>query len=46
MPFSLSKLVPGGDGSLAHLSDSELLANTRGLVARSNQRKRQERTPR
>jgi len=33
----VAKLVPGGDGSLAHLSDSELLANTRGLVGKSNQ---------
>jgi hypothetical protein len=31
------KLVPGGDGGLAHLSDGELLANTRQLVGRSNQ---------
>jgi hypothetical protein len=31
------KLVPGGDADLAHLSDRELLANTRGLVGRSNQ---------
>jgi hypothetical protein len=33
----LAKLVPGGDGSLAHLSDGELLANTRGLVGKTNQ---------
>src|SRR6187399_1276002 len=33
----VTKLVPGGDGGLAHLSDSELLANTRGLVGKSNQ---------
>jgi hypothetical protein len=31
------KLVPGGDAGLAHLSDRELLANTRELVGRSNQ---------
>ncbi len=33
----VAKLVPGGDGSLAHLSDRELLANTRGLVGKSHQ---------
>ena len=33
----VSKLLPGSDGSLAHLSDSELLTNTRGLVGKSNQ---------
>jgi 5-methylcytosine-specific restriction endonuclease McrA len=33
----VAKLVRGGDGCLAHLSDSELLANTRGLVGKSNQ---------
>jgi hypothetical protein len=33
----VAKLVPGGDGGLAHLSNSELLANTRGLVGKSNQ---------
>src|SRR6188768_2802025 len=33
----VTKLVPGGEGGLAHLSDSELLANTRGLVGKSNQ---------
>lgn len=31
------KLVAGGDGGLAHLSDRELLANTRSLVGKSNQ---------
>lgn len=31
------KLVPGGDARFAHLSDSELLANTRRLVGVSNQ---------
>lgn len=31
------KLVPGGDLGLAHLSDAELLANTRRLVGSSNQ---------
>jgi hypothetical protein len=34
---SVTQLVPGGSGSLAHLSDSELLSNTRSLVDRSNQ---------
>src|SRR6188768_2639133 len=34
---AVTKLVPGGDGGLAHLSDSELLTNTRGLVGKSNQ---------
>src|SRR6188768_3109873 len=33
----VTKLVPGGEGGLAHLSDSELLSNTRGLVGKSNQ---------
>ncbi len=33
----VAKLVAGGDGSLAHLSDTELLASTRGLVGKSNQ---------
>jgi hypothetical protein len=33
----VAKLVPGGDGGLSHLSNSELLANTRSLVGRSNQ---------
>jgi hypothetical protein len=33
----VAKLIPGGDGDLAHLSNSELLANTRGLVGKSNQ---------
>ncbi len=33
----VARLVPGGDGGLAHLSNSELLANTRGLVGKSNQ---------
>src|SRR3954467_6449471 len=33
----VTKLVPGGNGSLAHLSDGELLANTRSLVGKSNQ---------
>ncbi len=33
----VANLTPGGDGALAHLSNSELLANTRGLVGRSNQ---------
>ena len=31
------KLTAGGDRGLAHLSDSELLTNTRGLVGKSNQ---------
>jgi hypothetical protein len=30
------RLVPGGDGGLAHLSDRELLDKTRELVGRSN----------
>jgi hypothetical protein len=33
----VTKLVPGGARSLAHLSDDELLANTRRLVGKSNQ---------
>src|SRR5438034_2926569 len=33
---AVSKLVPGGSGSLAHLSDGELLSNTRSLVGKSN----------
>jgi len=33
----IAKLVPGGESSLVHLSDSELLAHTRGLVGKSNQ---------
>jgi hypothetical protein len=33
----VAKLVPGGTRSLAHLSDDELLANTRRLVGKSNQ---------
>jgi 5-methylcytosine-specific restriction endonuclease McrA len=33
----VAKLVPGGARSLAHLSDDELLANTRRLVGKSNQ---------
>jgi hypothetical protein len=33
----VAKLVPGGDGSLALVSNAELLANTRGLVGKSNQ---------
>ena len=33
----VARLVPGGDGGLAHLSNSELLANTRSLVGKSNQ---------
>ncbi len=33
----VAKLIPGGDGGLAHLSNGELLANTRGLVGKSNQ---------
>ncbi len=33
----VAKLIPGGDGGLAHLSNSELLDNTRGLVGKSNQ---------
>jgi hypothetical protein len=34
---AVTQLEPGGSGSLAHLSDSELLSNTRSLVDRSNQ---------
>jgi len=34
---SVTKLVPGASHSLAHLSDSELLTNTRHLVGKSNQ---------
>lgn len=34
---SVRRLTPGGAPSLAHLSDEELLANTRRLVGRSNQ---------
>jgi 5-methylcytosine-specific restriction endonuclease McrA len=34
---SVTQLVPGGSGSLAHLSDSELFSSTRSLVDRSNQ---------
>src|SRR6187397_1172144 len=33
----IAKLVPGGARSLAHLSDDELLANTRRLVGKTNQ---------
>jgi hypothetical protein len=33
----IAKLVPGGVHCLAHLSDQELLANTRRLVGKSNQ---------
>ncbi|HEX2874190.1 MAG TPA: HNH endonuclease [Polyangiaceae bacterium] len=33
----MAPLTPGGDPGLAHLSDDELLANTRRLVGRSNQ---------
>ena len=33
----LARLVPGGAHGLAHLSDEELLANTRRLVGKSNQ---------
>jgi len=33
----VAKLVPGGESQLAHLSDGELLAQTRGLVGKSNQ---------
>ena len=36
-PDIVAKLVPGGSRSLAHLSDDELLANTRRLVGKSNQ---------
>ena len=32
----VTKLVPGGDAGLAHLSDRELLASTRALVGSSN----------
>jgi hypothetical protein len=34
---NVAKLVPGGAQNLVHLSDDELLANTRRLVGRSNQ---------
>jgi 5-methylcytosine-specific restriction endonuclease McrA len=34
---AVTQLVPGGSSGLAHLSDSELLFNTRSLVDRSNQ---------
>jgi hypothetical protein len=34
---AITQLVPGRSGSLAHLSDSELLSNTRSLVDQSNQ---------
>ena len=34
---TVTRLVPGASQSLAHLSDSELLASTRHLVGRSNQ---------
>ena len=34
---TVTRLVPGGSGSLAHLSDAELLSNTRTLVGKSNQ---------
>lgn len=33
----VAKLVPGGASGLAHLSDDELLANTRRLVGKTNQ---------
>lgn len=33
----VTKLVPGGGSSLAHLTDAELLTKTRSLVGRSNQ---------
>jgi hypothetical protein len=33
----IAKLTPGGDLGLAHLSDDELLANTRRLVGKTNQ---------
>jgi 5-methylcytosine-specific restriction endonuclease McrA len=33
----VTKLARGGSGNLAHLSDSELLSNTRSLVGSSNQ---------
>lgn len=33
----VAKLVPGGVPSLAHLTDKELLSNTRRLVGKSNQ---------
>jgi 5-methylcytosine-specific restriction endonuclease McrA len=32
----VTKLVPGASANLAHLTDSELLTNTRALVGRSN----------
>jgi 5-methylcytosine-specific restriction endonuclease McrA len=32
----VTKLVPGASASLAHLTDSELLTNTRALVGKSN----------
>jgi hypothetical protein len=34
---AVTQLVPGGSGRLAHLSDGELLSNTRSLVGKSNQ---------
>jgi len=34
---SVTKLVPGASHSLAHLSDTDLLTNTRHLVGKSNQ---------
>jgi hypothetical protein len=33
---SIVKLVPGGGHDLAHLSDAEVLTNTRRLVGYSN----------
>ena len=33
----IAKLTPGGDLGLAHLSDDELLANTRRLVGKTNE---------
>jgi hypothetical protein len=33
----VTKLVPGGVSSLAHLSDQDLLTSTRRLVGKSNQ---------
>jgi hypothetical protein len=33
----MTKITPGGSCGLAHLSDEELLANTRRLVGKSNQ---------
>jgi hypothetical protein len=33
----VTRLVPGGSADLAHLSDTELLSNTRILVGKSNQ---------